>query len=129
MPNLKYSGSKGIVQSTGTGQFHISGVGIAQDVETLALTGNAAAKAYGVTNISSCDGGHTVTVANPTTVDGAAGQTKLIVATADLVGEATIASAGTGDLIGGDNLKAAGDYCLLMWTGSDWVAVAEFTAA
>ena len=23
MPNLKYSGSKGVVQSTGTGQFHV----------------------------------------------------------------------------------------------------------
>ncbi len=126
MPNVKYSGSKGIVQSTGTGQFHISGVGIAQDVETLALTGNAAASAYGVTNIPSSDGVHTVTVANPTTVDGAAGQTKLIVATGALAGEAKIASAGTADLIG-DNLNAAGNYCLLMWTGSDWVTVAELT--
>ena len=56
MPNLKYSGSKGVVQSTGLGQFHVSGVGIAHDVETITLDANKSGKSYGVSLIE-VDGG------------------------------------------------------------------------
>ena len=39
MPNFKYDGANGVVQSTGTGDFQVSGVGISQDVETITATG------------------------------------------------------------------------------------------
>lgn len=129
MPNVKYSGSKGIVQSTGSGQFHVSGVGVAHDVETITqVTAAANLASHGPTIIEDINGAHILTVPNPTSVDGAAGQQKLVYLKANATaGSVTIRSATTANLIG-DDLATAGDYCLLMWTGSDWVVVAEVTA-
>lgn len=129
MPNVKYSGSKGIVQSTGSGQFHVSGVGIAHDVETITqVTADANLASHGPTIIEDIAGAHTLTVPNPTSVDGAAGQQKLVYLKSNpTAGNVTIRSVDTANLIG-DALAAVGDYCLLMWTGSDWVVVAEVTA-
>tara|TARA_B100001057_G_scaffold496240_1_gene597184 strand:- start:4947 stop:5327 length:381 start_codon:yes stop_codon:yes gene_type:complete len=126
MPNVTYSGTQGIVQSTGTGGFTVQGVGIALDSEDVSSTAGGAISSVGVTRLVST-GAHTMTVANPVNVAGAAGQMKLIVRGAG-GHEITIRSALTADLIG-DNLKAANDYALLMWTGSDWICVAELTSA
>lgn len=127
MPNLKYSGSKGIVQSTGSGQFHVSGVGIAQDVETITLDGNKSAQSHGVTLVDVDGAGRQLTIPNPVAVAGAAGQQKLVVLK-------SIANAGTiridsetTDNLCGDLLAAVNDYALLAWTGTDWVVIAELT--
>lgn len=130
MPNVKYSGSKGIVQSTGSGQFHVSGVGIAHDVETITqVTADANLASHGPTIIEDIAGGpHTLTVPDPTLVEGAAGQQKLIYVKANVTGGTIrIASDETANLVG-DDLGAVGDYCLLVWTGSDWVVAAEVSA-
>lgn len=129
MPNVKYSGSKGIVQSTGSGQFHVSGVGVAHDVEEKTLNNPAGVvdiASHGPTLITNTAGANTVRVLDPAEVEGAAGQQKLVVLSSRAAGDVTVRSVATGDLIG-DTLKVAGDYCLLVWTGSDWVAVAELT--
>lgn len=127
MPNLKYSGSKGVVQSTGLGQFHVSGVGVAHDVETITLDGNKSAKSYGVSLIDVDGVGQILTIPNPVSVSDAAGQQKLVVCKSVVNGGTIrIDSATTNDLCG-DLLTAANDYALLVWTGTDWVAVAEVT--
>ena len=129
MPNLKYSGSKGIVQSTGSGQFHVSGVGIAQDVETVTINNaHGAARSFGVTKVIQTAGAQNLVVANPVTVSDAAGQQKLITISTFTGGTLTIRNQGGTDLVGAV-LKAANDYALLVWTGSDWVCVAEHTTA
>jgi len=131
MPNVKYSGSKGIVQSTGTGQFHVSGVGIAHDVEEKTLNnpdGTVDIASHGPTLITNTAGNNVVRVLNPVEVDGAAGQQKLVVLSSHAAGNVTVRSVDTADLIG-DPMTAAGDYCLLVWTGSDWVVAAEVTTA
>ena len=125
MPNLKYSGSKGVVQSTGTGQFHVSGVGVAHDVESYAVDGAKTATSFGVTLVSNITNASVLTIPNPTTVEGAAGQQKLVVVTGAAGGGAlTVKNAAEADLVG-DNLTAANDYALLVWTGTTWACVAE----
>ena len=125
MPNLKYSGSKGVVQSTGAGQFHVSGVGVAHDVETITLDGNKSARSYGVTNVDVDGANKVLTIPNPVSVSGAAGQQKLVVLKSIANGGTfQINSASTADLCS-DNLTAVNDYALLVWTGTDWIAAAE----
>lgn len=131
MPNVTYSGTQGIVQSSGTGGFTVQGVGIALDVET--ITGiaddNTTLKAYGVSKVATDNNGNReVTVENPVDVTGAAGQTKLIVKT-DGNNEVAVRSVATNAAgLVGDSLNNANDYILLMWTGTDWVCVADATA-
>lgn len=125
MPNLKYSGSKGVVQSTGSGQFHISGVGIARDVETVTLDSNKSASSVGVSLVDVSGGGQQLTIPNPVTVEGAAGQQKLVVLKSTATsGTIRIDSAQTNNLCA-DLLTAPNDYALLVWTGTDWVSVAQ----
>ena len=127
MPNLKYSGSKGVVQSTGTGQFHVSGVGVAHDVESYDVAGAKTATAYGVTLVTNITGARVLTIPNPVSVEGAAGQQKLVVLTgAAGNGNLTIKNAAAADVVG-DALTAANDYALLVWTGTTWACVAEVT--
>ena len=132
MPNVKYSGSKGIVQSTGSGQFHVSGVGIAHDVEEKTLNNPAGIvdiASHGPTLITNTAGDNTVRVLNPADAGtGTAGQQKLVVLSSLAAGNVTVRSVASNDLIG-DPMTAAGDYCLLVWTGSDWVVAAEVTTA
>ena len=131
MPNVTYSGTQGIVQSTGTGGFTVQGVGIALDVETITgiANNNTKLKAYGVSKVATNNGGNReVTVENPVDVAGAAGQTKLIVKT-DGNNEIAVRSVATNAAgLVGDSLNNANDYILLMWTGTDWVCVADATA-
>ena len=125
MPNLKYSGSKGVVQSTGLGQFHVSGVGIAHDVDEVTLNnGNGNASSHGTTIVTQTAGDNTLTIANPVTVDGAAGQQKLVRLKTANAGSVQLASAGTANILD-DLLTAVDDYALLVWTGTDWVSVAQ----
>ena len=122
MPNVKYSGAQGIVQSTGTGGFTVSGVGITLDAETVVFDGNKAISSVGVTKCTSDANGRVGTLASPTTVAGAAGQTKLVHKTA-VNGKVQLADAN--GQIGGSLLNASGDFCFLVWTGSAWVPVAQ----
>ena len=125
MPNFKYSGSKGIVQSTGAGQFHVSGVGIAQDEEEIAINGTANARAYGVTKLTNVTNASVLTIPKPVQVEDAAGQQKLVVVSGIAGGgNLTVRSQTTNDLIGA-TLTAANDYALLVWTGSDWTCIAQ----
>lgn len=125
MPNLKYSGSKGVVQSTGTGQFHVSGVGVAHDVETYAIAADKTATAYGVTLLTNVTNAVSLTIPNPVSVEGAAGQQKLVVVTGAVGGgNVTIKNAAAVDVVGAA-LTAANDYALLVWTGTTWACVAE----
>ena len=128
MPNLKYSGSKGVVQSTGSGQFHVSGVGVAHDVESIDLDADKSAKSFGVTLVTdSDDNARVLTVPNPVTVEDAAGQQKLVVLTGVAGGgRCTVKNAAAADIVGAP-LTAANDYALLVWTGTTWVCVAEVT--
>lgn len=126
MPNLKYSGSKGVVQSTGTGQFHVSGVGVAHDVESIDLDANKSATSFGVTLVTNTDdNARVLTIPNPTTVEGAAGQQKLVVLTGIAGGgRCTVKNAAAADVVGAP-LTAANDYALLVWTGTTWACAAE----
>lgn len=124
MPNLKYSGSKGVVQSTGLGQFHVSGVGIAHDVETIELDANKSGKSYGVSLIE-VDGARELTIPNPVSVSDAAGQQKLVVCKSVANGGTIQINSATTDNVCADLLTAADDYALLVWTGTDWVSVAQ----
>ena len=125
MPNLKYSGSKGVVQSTGLGQFHVSGVGIAHDLDEVTLNnGDGNATSHGITIVTQTAGVNTLTIKNPVTVEGAAGQQKLVRIKTAGAGSVQLASDGTANILG-DLLTAAGDYALLVWTGTDWVSVAQ----
>ena len=128
MPNLKYSGSKGVVQSTGSGQFHVSGVGVAHDVESIDLDADKSAKSFGVTLVTDSDAvGRVLTVPNPVTVEDAAGQQKLVVLTgAAGNGHCTVKNAADDDIVGAP-LTTANDYALLVWTGTTWTCVAEVT--
>ena len=126
MPNLKYSGSKGIVQSTGSGQFHVSGVGIAQDVETIDLDSNKSASSHGVSLVD-VDGAQQLTIPNPVAVAGAAGQQKLVVLKSTANGGTIRIDSETTNNLCGDLLAAVNDYALLAWTGTDWVVIAELT--
>ena len=131
MPNLKYSGSKGVVQSTGDGQFHISGMGITHDVDTIANVDAAkSTPGHGVTVLTTVSGGAAlkVTVQNPGNVADAAGQQKFVI----LKGVANVGSqvqlVTEADAAITANLTAADDYALLVWTGTTWVSVAEITS-
>lgn len=128
MPNLKYSGSKGVVQSTGSGQFHISGVGIARDVETVTLNQNKSASSVGVSLVNVSGANRVLTIPNPVTVADAAGQQKLVVlkSTASS-GTFQIDSASSTNLAGA-KLTGVNDYALLVWTGTDWTCIAEVTS-
>ena len=121
MPNVTYSGTQGIVQSTGTGGFTVSGVGVTLDSETVAFTGNAALSAVGTSAVTS-NGAHTGTLASPTNVAGAAGQTKLVHKT---TGPSTVQLADANGALAGMLLNAAGDYAFLVWTGTAWLPVAS----
>tara|TARA_B100000131_G_scaffold302082_1_gene324907 strand:+ start:258 stop:653 length:396 start_codon:yes stop_codon:yes gene_type:complete len=127
MPNVKYSGSKGIVQSTGNGAFQVSGVGVSHDVETIQLmnTHLTSSNSSGLTAIENVQGARILTVPNPH-VSTAAGQQKLIVLKGrDGGGQVQVGSENTANLnINNGVLDAVDDYCLLVWTGVDWVTVA-----
>lgn len=125
MPNLKYTGSKGIVQSTGEGAFQLSGVGVSHDVETVTnLAGNATITSHGVTIFNLVTGNRDATVPNPP-VSLQAGQQKLVVvkAVAGGGGAVTLKDEG-GTALLTPKLDAADDYCLLVWTGSSWIPIA-----
>jgi hypothetical protein len=122
MPNVKYSGDKGIVQSSGTGGFSLSGVGLALDEETVVFNANKPISAVGVTKCTSDGDNRKGELGSPTTVSGAAGQTKLVLKTA-AVGKVQLADA-NGDL-NGQLLSAAGDFSFLVWTGTAWLPVAS----
>lgn len=126
MPNVTYSGSKGIVQSSGTGGFTLSGVGLALDSETVVFDANKAISSVGVTNCTSNDNGRVGTIASPTAVSGAAGQTKLIVKTA---ADGKVQLNDVNGAIAGQLLNDAGDYSFLIWTGSQWLPVSSTITA
>lgn len=126
MPNVTYSGSKGIVQSSGTGGFTLSGVGLALDSETVVFDANKAISSVGVTNCTSNADDRVGTIASPTAVSGAAGQTKLIVKTA---GAGKVQLADANGNINGQLLNAEGDYSFLIWTGSQWLPVSSTITA
>ena len=122
MPNVKYSGDKGIVQSSGTGGFTLSGVGLALDEETVTFDENKDISAVGVTKCTSNANNRVGTLKSPTTVSGAAGQTKLVLkTTAD--GKVQLKDA-NGEL-GGQLLNAEGDFSFLVWTSTSWLPVAS----
>ena len=124
MPNVTYSGAKGIVSSTGSGGFTLSGVGLALDSEAVTTTDNLTPplSSVGVSNVTAANA-HTVLIPDPTAVAGAAGQVKLVVkATANAT--ATLHDS-TGAVISGAALNAANDYALLVWTGTRWLPVAK----
>lgn len=122
MPNVKYSGDKGIVQSSGTGGFTLSGVGLALDEETVVFDANKPISAVGVTKCTSNDDGREGTLDSPTTVSGAAGQTKLVLKTA---GANKVQLKDANGALAGQLLNAAGDFSFLIWTGTAWLPVAS----
>ena len=138
MPNFKYDGANGVVQSTGTGDFQVSGVGISQDVETITATGTHRAKGYGVTRIANMTGACIVELPPPPReADGVGGQMKLIVVDGAAgngnVTVKTVTAAGvqiTADRLN-DAFTAANDFALLMWkggtTGERWHIIHEVT--
>ena len=130
MPNLKYSGSKGVVQSTGDGQFHISGMSITHDVDTIENVDAAkSTPGHGVTVLTTVSGGvtHKVTVQDPGNVADAAGQQKFVVLKGAAV-NSKVKLVTEADAAITDDLTAADDYALLVWTGTSWVSVAEITS-
>ena len=121
MPNVTYSGAKGIVQSTGLGGFTLDGVGLALDTETVALADDGALSGIGLSSVTS-DGAHTGTIASPTAVAGAAGQTKVVHKT---TAPGTVQLADANGALAGMLLNAEGDYALLVWTSTAWLPVAS----
>ena len=124
MPNVTYSGTQGIVQSTGTGGFTVSGVGVTLDSETIAFTADATISSTGTTACTSDDNGRVGTIASPTDVAGAAGQTKLVHKTS-AAGDGKVQLADANGNLTGMLLKQAGDYAFLVWTGTAWLPIAS----
>lgn len=124
MPNLKYSGSKGIVQSTGSGAFQLSGVGVSHDVATIShLQANGTTTPYGVTIINNVTGNRVLTIPNPKDSTNKSQQKLVVLKGRDGNGDVQIASETTGNVNNG-KLDAVDDYCLLVWNNSDWVTIA-----
>ena len=126
MPSLKYSGSKGIVQSTGSGAFQLSGVGVSHDVQTITnVDTNITITSHGTTIFNTVTGNRIVTVPNPP-ASTHAGQQKLIVSKAVQGGATAEIKDENGEVIfaGGVKINAANEYCLLVWTGSSWIPIA-----
>lgn len=122
MPNVEYSGSKGIVSSKGTGGFTLSGVGLALDSEAVTTTNNNTPElsSVGVSTVTAA-GAHTVLIPDPTAVEGAAGQTKLVIKATD-ANTATLHDS-SGAVLTSAVLNNTDDFALLVWTGTRWLPV------
>lgn len=139
MPNVTYDGTNGIVQSTGSADFTVSGTGISQDVETITATGTHRAKGYGVTRIDNMTGACIVELPPPPReADGVGGQMKLIVVDGAAgngnVTIKTVTAAGaqiTADLLS-DAFTAANDFALCVWkggtSGERWHVIHEISS-
>lgn len=138
MPKVKYSGSEGVVQLTGTDEFLVSGTGLRQEVETVTTVVGAAAigtatalKPHGITALK-IEGGALkhVQVPNPTTVTSDlklyAGMQKVVYAITRTGGHSAVVNDASGALA---TLDAAGEYLMLVWTGSNWKIIARNAAA
>ena len=125
MPNLKYSGSKGIVQSTGSGAFQLSGVGVSHDVATIShLQANASTTPYGVTIIENVTGNIVLTIPNPKDSTNKSQQKLVVLKGIAGGGDVQIKSETTNNVNVAALLDNADDYCLLAWNNSDWVTIA-----
>lgn len=142
MPNVTYDGTNGIVQSTGSADFTVSGTGISQDVESLTLangqpSATLRAKGYGVTRLDITGAVTLELPPPPREAAGVGGQMKLIVVDASAGGGSctlkTVTAAGaeiTADLPN-DALTAINDFVLCVWkggtSGERWHIIHEVT--
>ena len=138
MPKVKYSGSEGVVQLTGTDEFLVSGTGLRQEVEAVETDANADAigtatvlKPHGITLIDTAGGAaRHVQVPNPTTVTSElglyAGMQKVVYVTADAGANSVVVNDSSQALA---TLTAVKDYLMLVWTGTSWKIMASKVTA
>ena len=138
MPKVKYSGSEGVVQLTGTDEFLVSGTGLRQELQSVTTDAGAGAigtatvlKPHGITLIDTAGGvDRHVQVPNPTTVSSElelyAGMQKVVYVKADAGDNSVVVNDSSQALA---TLTAAKDYLMLVWTGTSWKIIASKVTA
>ena len=124
MAKVTYHSAKGLVVESGTG-FQVNDAPILEEIETLG-EGDADGEDlnnFGVSSITLGAGAETTTLP----AGDAAGQMKTVVLAATGGGALTINDDATVPSAIGDNLTAAGDWVHLVYSGSEWLIVAELT--